>query len=173
MSVKSGNVENKVRVESIPQFEAGDIVSLTAAALRRRKFRNMTPRLLYAIGHPNEFLVLEAYDHPEDGPCVVLYPCCTYKKDEPRFIDRESGKTRCNGHQASHFEKKSMKRMPKKGDKSTSLHLPFLPFEIAGMHWEEDENNPTLKVGGVGKQISLTGIWAKIAKKIAEDNGVF
>lgn len=155
----------------LPHFEPGDIVSLTAAALRRKKLSSMTPRLLYEIGHPNEFLVLETFSHAEDGPCIAL-SCCTRDEDNVRFVDRKTGKMRCNGHQVSHFEKKGYKRLPKKGDKSTSLHIPFLPFELAGVHWEEDESNPGFKVSVAGKEIGVTGALAKLLKNVAEENGI-
>lgn len=172
----SGNAEIEKTAEKMPRFELGDIVSLTAAALRRKKLSNMTPRLLYEIGHPNEFLVLEVFDHAIDGPCIAL-SCCTRQLDENgkpiiRFVDRKNGKMRCNGHQVSHFEKKSYKRLPKKGDKSTSLHIPFLPFELAGVHWEDDEQNPAFKVSVAGKEVGVTGALAKFLKNVAEENGI-
>lgn len=171
-----GNVQAEMKAERVPVFEPGDIISLTAAALRKKKLVNMTPRLLYEIGHPNEFLVLETFEHPVDGPCVAL-SCCTRQMDENgkpivRFVDRKTGKMRCNGHRSNYFEKKSFKRLPKKGDKSTSIHIPFLPFELAGVHWEEDESNPALKVSVAGKEVGLTGAFAKLLKNVAEENGI-
>jgi hypothetical protein len=165
---KTGNVrrEQKASVEEIPQFTQGDVISLTAAAIRRSGISNMTPRVLYEIGHPNEFVVFDAFDDPVEGPCVSLLPCCTI------YEDRKTGKKRCTGHPAVHFEKKSTKRLPKKGDKSSSIHLPFMQVALAGINWEEDESNPALKAHVLGKELTLTGPWAKMLKQLAEDNNV-
>lgn len=165
---KSGNVrrEEKTKVEEIPQFQEGDIVSLTPAAIRRSGVSNMTPRLLYEIGHPNEFVVFDVFEDKELGPCISLLPCCSI------FEDRSSNKKRCGGHPAIHFEKRSQKRLPKKGDKSSSIHLPFMQYALAGINWEEDENNPALKAHVLGKEVSLTGPIAKLLKQLAEDNNV-
>jgi hypothetical protein len=167
MTSKNGNVrrEGKPSVQEIPQFQTGDVVSLTAAAIRRSGIANMTPRLLYEIGHPNEFVVFDTFES-DDGPCVSLLPCCSI------FEDRENGKQRCTGHPAIHFQKKSVKRMPKKGDKSSSIHLPFMQVALAGINWEEDESNPSLKAHVLGKEVSLTGPIAKILKQLAEENNV-
>lgn len=163
---KSGNVqrEEKPQVSEVPQFQEGDVVCLTPAAIRRSGISNMTPRVLYEIGHPNEFVVFHVFEDPKEGPCVSLLPCCSV------FEDRKTGKKRCTGHPAVHFEKKSVKRMPKKGDKSSSIHLPWMQVALAGIHWEEDETNPALKVNILGKEVSLTGPAAKLVKSLAEDN---
>ena len=165
---KSGNVrrEPKTKVEEIPQFQEGDVVSLTAAAIRRSGISNMTPKLLYEIGHPNEFVVFDIFDDEKLGPCISLLPCCSI------FDDREQGTKRCSGHPAIHFEKKSVKRLPKKGDKSSSIHLPFMQMALASINWEEDEDNPALKVNILGKELSLSGLPAKMLKQLAEENNV-
>lgn len=166
---RSGNVrrEEKPKAQEIPQFQEGDVVSLTAAAIRRSGASNMTPKLLYEIGHPNEFVVFDVFEDAEYGPCISLLPCCSI------FEDRGSNnKKRCGGHPAVHFEKKSQKRMPKKGDKSTSIHLPFMQMALAGINWEEDESNPAIKANILGKEISVTGPIAKMLKQLAEDNNV-
>lgn len=164
----SGNVGGETgEAQAVDSFQEGDVVALTAAAIRRREFSNMTPRLLYEIGHPNEFLVMHVFETEKQGQCISLYPCCTV------FLDREkSGKKRCTGHPAALFEKKGMKRMPRKGDKSSSLHLPFIPIPLAGVDWEEDENSPVFKVHGLGKEVKITGPFAKLLKKIAEENNL-
>lgn len=171
---KNGNIrrEAKPKVEEIPQFESGDVICLTAAAIRRSGIATMTPRILYEIGHPNEFLVYQAVDDDEAGPVVTLANCCSWDKHEG-FIDRKTGKQRCTGHPAVHFEKKGVKRMPKKGDKSSSIHLPFMKVALAGINWEEDETNPSLKGHILGNEISLTGLPAKLLKQLAEENNVF
>jgi len=173
MSSKNGNYQapEKPEAEEIPKFEPGDIVCLTAAAIRRSGIATMTPRMLYEIGHPNEFVVYTYTVHETEGPLVTLVNCCNWKGHQG-FIDRNTGKPRCTGHYAVHFEKKSQKRMPKRGDKSSSLHLPFLPVALAGINWEEDEDSPALKAHILGKEISLTGPFAKVLKQLAEENNV-
>lgn len=167
---RSGNVqrEDKVKVQEIPTFKEGDVVSLTPAAIRRSGASNMTPKLLYEIGHPNEFVVFDVFDDKDYGPCISLLPCCSI------FEDRGSSSKdkRCGGHPAIHFQKKTVKRMPKKGDKSSSIHLPFMQIALAGINWEEDESNPALKANILGKEISVTGPIAKMLKQLAEDNNV-
>jgi hypothetical protein len=62
--------------------------------------------------------------------------------------------------------------MPKKGDKSSSIHLPFMHYALAGIHWEEDETNPAIKANILGKELSLTGPIAKMLKNLAEENNI-
>jgi hypothetical protein len=165
---RNGNVrrEDKTKIEEMPTFEKGDVVALTAAVIRRRDYANMTPRLLYEVGHPNEFLVTDVFETPDDGPCLQLYPCCR------RFEDRENGKTRCTGHPAMLFQKIKKVRQAKKGDRSSSLHLPFMEHALAALHWEENEDSPAIKAQVLGKEVSLSGPLAKILKQLAEENNI-
>lgn len=165
---KNGNVrrDEKPRAEEIPHLEKGDVVALTAAVIRRRDYANMTPRLLYEIGHPNEFLVTDAFDTPEDGLCVQLYPCCR------RFEDREKGKIRCTGHPAILFQKIKRVRQPKKGDKSSAIQIPFLDQALAALYYDEDEVSPTVRASILGKEVALSGPIAKMVKQFAEDNNI-
>lgn len=165
--MKSGNVGGGTeKAQVVESFQEGDVVGLTAAAIRRREFSNMTPRLLYEIGQPNEFLVVHAFETEKDGPCISLLPCCTV------FLDRErGGKKRCTGHPAALFEKKDFKRMAKKGDKSSSIHLPFMLLPLLGINWEEDEQNPSFKFHALGKELlKVDGPIAKLLKNLAEEN---
>jgi hypothetical protein len=176
---RNGNVrrEEKLRAEEIPQFERGDVVALTAAVIRRRDYANMTPRLLYEIGHPNEFHVLRSFEH-KGQPHITLVDCCSWEKqeglwdDHEGFIDRETGSPRCTGHPAILFQKIKKIRMTRKGDKSTSIHIPFIEQALAALRWEEDENSPALKAQVLGKEISLTGPVAKLVKQLAEENNI-
>ncbi len=195
-SKRNGNVRQEApegaEGGNVPAFEDGDIVAITQSALRigrlyritngkvecsedrvsNGKIEGMMPRILYALGHPNKFLVLHTFEHKDQGLCLTLYPCCTIKPHEG-FVDRSSNnKPRCEGHPAIYFEKVDQTRVPRKGDKSSSAHLPFIPWEIAGLHWEEDENNPSLTLNLAGKSIQTTGPLAKFFKKIAEDNKI-
>lgn len=172
----SGNVRNdgpaqaeeaEKAKEKKTAFEEGDVVALTEDALRIGRIQGMTPRLLYSIGHPNEFMVMHVFENKQDGLCLTLFPCCF------QFVDRErKNQERCKGHPAFYFEKINKVRIPKKGDKASSIHLPFLPFEVAGLHYEEDEDNPRLTLNLFGKKIETTGPLGKFLKKLAEDNKV-
>jgi hypothetical protein len=144
------------------KFEEGDVVGLTQAALRIGRLELMTPRLLHHIGHPNEFIVLDAFESGEDGLCLSLWPCCY------RFLDRKTGKKRCQGHPAVYFERVGSLRMPQKGDKSSSLILPFLG-EVLGFDYQEDESNPALQANILGMKGQANGHFAKMLKKLAED----
>lgn len=165
--MKKGNVEREeTGTKEIPRFEKGDVVALTAAVIRRRDYANMTPRLLYEIGHPNEFLVTDFFETPEDGACVQLYPCCR------RFEDREKGKIRCTGHPAELFQKVKKVRQAKKGDRSSSVHLPFMEQALAAIHFEEDEASPTVRANILGKELALSGPLARLVKQFAEENNI-
>jgi hypothetical protein len=174
---KNGNVRREEKAQEIPQFERGDVVALTAAVIRRRDYSNMTPRLLYEIGHPNEFHVLRTFEHKNE-PHVTLVNCCSWEKQDglwgehEGFIDRETGAPRCTGHPAVLFQKVKKVRMSKKGDRSSSLHLPFMEEALAAILWEEDENSPAIKAQILGKEISLSGPLAKIVKQLAEENNI-
>jgi|FLYN01.1.fsa_nt_gi hypothetical protein len=164
---KSGNVrqkadpaENKTETES---FQEGDIVALTPTALRLGNLSMMSPRLLYQIGWPNQFVVLHTFEDEENGPCVSLYPCCMV------LVDRRSGNYRCTGHPAQYFEKIDVLRQPQKGDRSVSISLPLIK-EIVGADYEEDEQSPRLTVRVLGQKGVITGPWAKLIKNLAEAN---
>jgi len=166
---KNGNVDGAAeRVIAEQVFEPGDIVALTASALRINRISGMTPRLMYSIGHKNEFLVLDTFEDPEDGICVVL-ECC-----RGNYVDRnKNGKDRCQGHPGIYFERIDRIRLPKKGDKSSSIHLPFGIGQLIGLHWEQDEDNPKLRVDlPFDQKIETLGPLAQMFKKIAENNGI-
>jgi hypothetical protein len=165
---RNGNVrrEDKSKTDEVPNLEKGDVVALTAAVIRRRDYANMTPRLLYEIGHPNEFLVTDVFETPDDGLCVQLFPCCR------RFEDRENGKVRCTGHPAILFQKIKKERQAKKGDRSTAIHIPFLEQALAALYYDEDEASPTVRASILGKEVSLSGPIAKMVKQFAEENNI-
>lgn len=149
---------------SASPFKPGDIVALTGAALRIARLETMTPKQLYQIGRENRFLVMETFESPEDGPCIMLNPCCI------KYVDRRANgiKPRCKGHPVVYFEKVGVLRAPKKGDKSSSLTLPLLG-ELFGFEWEDDEENPKFNANILGLRGSATGFVAKFLKKLAED----
>jgi hypothetical protein len=58
--------------------------------------------------------------------------------------------------------------MPQKGDKSSSLILPFLG-EVLGFDYHEDEQNPEIAANVFGMKGSASGYFAKVLKKLAEE----
>ena len=163
---KSGNVENEkeAKAPEPPRFQVGDVVAITQAALRMGRLAGMSPRILYRVGQPNEFLVIETFETAVDGPCIRLMECCGRG-----MVDRDkNNKRRCNdGHPALFFEKVDVMRMPQKGDKASSVFLPFLG-EVAKFEWHEDENTPAFVANLGGKKIALTGFFAKLLKTAVE-----
>lgn len=164
---KNGNIEPDEQVTEPQAFEPGDVVALTASALRITRISGMTPRLMYSIGHPNQFIVFDTEDDPEDGICLIL-ECC-----RGRYVNRSrNGQWKCKSHPGIYFEKIDRIRLPKKGDKSSSVSLPFVG-QLAGVHWEQDEDNPRLTLElPFGQKLEALGPLAQMFKKIAENNGI-
>jgi len=167
---KSGNVPREsedVQSQEKPLFQEGDVLALTQAALRKGgTFQKMSCRLLYAIGWPNEFLVIRTFEDPENGPCVRLWPCCG------TLVDRQKNQFRCGGHPSVHFQKIDVVRMPKKGDKTSSVVLPFGIGELLGFEYHEDSENPEFVARVAGKEGVLTGVLATLLKKFAESANI-
>lgn len=165
-NVRGGPADETQREQQVPAwpFKPGDIVALTGAALRIGRLETMTPRALYQLGRENRFLVIETFETADDGPCVMLSPCCF------KYVDRRANgmKPRCKGHPVVYFEKVGILRAPKKGDKASSLTLPILG-ELFGLEWQDDEENPRLNANVLGLRGSATGFVAKFLKKLAED----
>lgn len=169
----NGNVQKKPPPATTPginRYQPGDVVAMTPAALRTPRIAKMSPRLHYDLTGENKFLVLLAYIHPEEGPCVSL-PCCNIPsigdfEGNEGWIDPKTGLERCNGHPEVYFEKVDFKRLPKKGDKSFSVMLPFLPK--FGLEYLEDDENPQFVGRALGGEASVTGIFAKFLKQLAE-----
>lgn len=165
-----GNVYRETEATGSQQFEPGDIVALTPSAIRTSRIKKMTPQELYKLGHENRFLVMHAFNDSENGPCITLFPCCN------RFVDRTESheKKRCTGHPSVYFEKVDVQRAStKKGDKSASLKLPFLPWDVAAIDYDADEANPKLSVSLLGQKGQITGPWAALIKNIAETQKIF
>lgn len=161
-----GNIVGKIEKKPTPRFEPGDVVALTQAALRMPKLKTMVPYQLWKIGHPNAFLVVHTFDDEERGQCVGLYPCCT------RFTNHDTEKPRCTGHPTEFFQKVDRKRVPKKGDRTTSVYLPFIDGEVGGIQYCEDEDNPSIKVNVGGIKAGVDGVVAKGIKDLFSSIGL-
>ena len=67
---KDGNVQRNNKIVDAEPLQVGDVVAMNQAALRMGRLEAMTPRILYSMGWPNEFLVLRTFDTAADGPCA-------------------------------------------------------------------------------------------------------
>lgn len=165
---KNGNVTREAedaQAHEAQLFQEGDVVALTQAALRKGgTFQKMSPRAHYAIGWPNEFLVLGTFEDPDDGPCVSLWPCCVVLRPDSPYTH--------GGHPVRHFEKIDVVRMPKKGDKTSSVVLPFGIGELVGFEYHEDSEKPEFVARVAGKEGVLTGVLATLLKKFAESANI-
>lgn len=166
MNTKDGNIPHEGPFEGQDEIQKGDVVALTTAALRiRGPLETMTPRALYQIGHPNEFMVLETFKTDEDGPCLVL-PCCMYFED--RKV-KSSVRPLCKGHPAVHFKKIGVIRIPQPGDKTAAVVWPW--GDLFKLEWKDDPDNPEISAKLLGINLGgLVGEPAKWVKKMAEDN---
>jgi len=164
---RNGNIEPEEHAPEPQAFEPGDVVALTASALRITRISGMTPRLMYSVGHRNEFVVFDTYEDAEDGICLVL-ECC-----RGNYVNRsKNGQWKCKGHPGIYFEKIDRIRIPQKGDKSSSVSLPFIG-QLAGVRWEQDEDNPRLSLElPFGQKIEALGPLAQMLKKVAESQGI-
>jgi hypothetical protein len=160
----SGNVPSDPKPAQIAEeFEAGDIIRLKTSVLTNDEVL-MAPIDLFKIGHPNEFLVVEAFDGGDYGPCVTLRQCCFL------FENHSTGLTTCKGHPAIYFEKMRKDRIKQKGDRLASVKIPWVG-EVAAFEYEEDEENPTAKFRIAGKECTLEGAPAKFFKSMIEGYG--
>lgn len=176
-SSKNGNGTGNVhsngaarKEESVSEIREGDYVQLKPAVLKMARLSTMTPRLLYQIGHPGIFQVVHVFETEEDGVCLTLGECCLYYlKDRKKSDD-----PRCTGHPAIYFDKVEIEATkPKnKGDRATSVQLPFGIGELAGVEYQDDEGNPKLTIRVAGKSTVFTGMLAKIFGKAAQDHHI-
>ena len=74
------------------EVSPGDRVRLTPEAIIDPDAQPATPLRLFKFGWPNDFLVLDVYDHETYGQCIVLDPCCGWVQDE------KHAKKVCFGH---------------------------------------------------------------------------
>jgi hypothetical protein len=159
----SGNIPADAKTEVAEEFSAGDVVRLKTSALMNGDL-DMTPLSMFRIGHPNEFLVVEAFEHKKLGPCVTLRQCCYL------YQDHSSGIKLCKGHQAIFFEKMRRERARQKGDRMASVKIPWVG-EVAAFEYEEDPENPKARFRIAGKECELEGAPAKFFKSVIEGYG--
>ena len=172
MTKKNGNVQNQEEepgAQEVPDFKPGDVVRLSAYALKNV---SSSPNSLYRIGHPNAFQVEKVGRSEETGePCVSLKECCH------KLLDHSKGEILCRGHQARFFEKVDIKaqieaaRPLKAGDRIAAIITPL--GELAGMEYRDDPENPHFQVRLAGIPLDLEGGLAVAAKEILMSNGLF
>lgn len=167
---------NVVKDEKKPEkpaevFKAGDIVSLTERAIKAAP-RLMSPKRLFSVGWPNEFQVVHVFETPEDGTCLFLNPCC-------QNLVKRNGAWACQGHPVifegiTIFQKTTpevAKRPRRKGDRTTSIMVPFLG-ELGAIEYLEDEEDPGLVLRILGQQTAMKGSVAKAVAQFAKENGL-
>jgi len=134
----------------------GDRVRLTPEAIVDPDAQPATPLRLFKFGWPNDFLVLDVYDHEVYGQVVVLDPCCDWVRDE------KHAKKVCFGHSTRFFEviKRVQAADPNRRYAGVNLAgLDILSVESTG----NGPDGPSLVVRVAGrKPITLNGQPAQI-----------
>lgn len=166
----NGNLhpEKRFQVEDISQekepFEVGDVVGVTPKA---RLGVNMSPCDLLKIGWPNEFRVVDVFDH-EGARHLSIYPCCNWLRS------RQNNKPLCTGHLSEYFMKvtPSMVTLPSKDDRFLTVDTPWGP--LISLDYLSDEQNPglVLHFAGLKKPLALSGVLAKEIGKKAQEMGL-
>lgn len=139
------------------EVSPGDRVRLTAEAIVDPDAQPSTPLRLFKFGWPNDFLVLDVYEHEVHGQVVVLDPCCGWMRDE------KHAKQVCpHGHSARFFE--VLKRV-----QATDPNRRYAGVNLAGLDILSVESTgngpdgPSLVVRVAGrKPITLNGQPAQI-----------
>ena len=138
----------------------GDRVRLTPEALVDPVAQPGTPLKLFKFGWPNDFMVLDVYDHEVYGQVVVLDPCCNWIRDAEKHA-----KPVCFGHSTRFFEviKRAQTQNPDPSRRYAGVNLAgldILSVEYANGNGAE---TPSLVVRVAGrKPITLNGQPAQI-----------
>lgn len=160
---KRFQVEEEAPREREP-FEVGDVVGVTPKA---RLEVAMSPCDLLRIGWPNEFKVVDIFDH-EGELHVSLYPCCNWLRS------RANNRVFCTGHKASYFMRvtPSAVTLPSKDDRFLSVDTPWGP--LISLDYQSNEQNPglILHFAGLRRPIALSGVLAKEIGRKAMEVGI-
>jgi len=139
------------------EVSPGDRVRLTPEALVDPDAQPATPLKLFRFGWPNDFMVLDVYDHEVYGQVVVLDPCCNWIRDAEKH-----SKPVCFGHSTRFFE------VIKRGQTADPSRR-YAGVNLAGLDILSVESNgggpdgPSLVVRVAGrKPITLSGQPAQI-----------
>jgi hypothetical protein len=139
------------------EVSPGDRVRLTPEALVDPDAQPATPLKLFKFGWPNDFMVLDVYDHEVYGQVVVLDPCCNWIRDAEKH-----SKPVCFGHSTRFFE------VIKRGQTADPSRR-YAGVNLAGLDILSVESNgggpdgPSLVVRVAGrKPITLSGQPAQI-----------
>lgn len=140
------------------EVSPGDRVRLTPEALVDPDAQPATPLRLFKFGWPNDFMVLDVYDHEVYGQCIVLDPCCNWIRDAEKH-----SKPVCFGHSTRFFEvvKRGQQSDPSRRYAGVNLAgLDILSVEYAN---GGSADGPSLVVRVAGrKPITLSGQPAQI-----------
>jgi len=95
MAKDNGNISHASEEKDVGLIQPGDYVKIKPSEIDSVE---MSPKSLFGIGYPNEFLVLATFEH-KGVRCVTLEECCE------KLRNRASGQFLCDGHHEKYFEK--------------------------------------------------------------------
>lgn len=143
------------------EVSAGDRVKITAEALIDPEAQVATPIKLFKFGWPNDFLVLDVFEHEKVGQVIALDPCCNWIKDAEKHREHV-----CAAHTTRFFE------VIERGAQPNAAGRRYSGVQIAGMdvlsvEYLNGGENPSLAVRVAGrKPIVLTGQPAQIMSQL-------
>lgn len=156
----NGNVSDITKIDSLGPIHPGDYIRIKTSELDRVE---MSPKALYNVGHPNEFLVLTTFEH-SGIKCVSLEECCEKLKN------RATGQFLCTGHPEKYFEKTDPIEHKKTSERR------FLALEAFGMkasvEYMDGQKKLLLKTPWTPDGISLSGGVARDIAEAAEEMGI-
>jgi len=147
----NGNIEHPSRKKD--PIQAGDYVRIKPSEMDAVE---MSPKEIFNLGFPNEFLVLTTFEH-EGQRCLTIEECCERRRN------RATGQYLCNGHPERYFEKTEPVEHRRTSERR------FLAFEAFGMRasieYVEGQKKLLLRIPGTTDGMSLSG---DLARNIAE-----
>lgn len=150
----NGNISYISDTKSAGPIQSGDYVRIKMDDLKSEL--EMSPKDLFKIGYPNEFLVLATFEY-KGVKCLTLEECCEKLKN------RATGQFLCSGHHEKYFEK------TEPFEHRRTSQRRFVALEAFGMHasveYLDGQKKLMLKTPWTPDGISLSG---KVANDIAE-----
>lgn len=149
----NGNISRISDTKPAGPIQPGDYVRIRVDDLESV---DMSPKSLFNVGYPNEFLVLATFDY-KGVKCLTLEECCEKLKN------RATGQFLCSGHHEKYFEKTE----PLEHRRTSQRR--FVALEAFGMsasvEFLDGQKKLLLKTPWTPDGISLSG---KVAADIAE-----
>lgn len=141
------------------EVSPGDRVRLTPEAIIDPDVQPATPLRLFKFGWPNDFLVLDVYEHEEHGQVVVLDPCCNW------ILDEKHVKKVCpHGHSSRFFEVVKRAQTADPSRRYAGVNIAGLDIlSVESTNGGNGSDSPSLVVRVAGrKPITLNGQPAQI-----------